>query len=131
MKIKRSVGERIFECCNIVFMLIIIVVMAYPLLYVIFASLSDANKFIAHEGGLLAPIGFTFKAYEMMSKNSMILRGYLNTLFIVVVGTTVNVILTSLGAYFLSTKGLTLKKTNCGPYYCDNVFFGRHHPDVF
>ena len=40
----------------------------------------------------------------------MILRGYLNTLFIVVVGTTVNVILTSLGAYFLSTKGLTLKK---------------------
>ena len=110
MKIKRSVGERIFECCNIVFMLIIIVVMAYPLLYVIFASLSDANKFIAHEGGLLALIGFTFKAYEMMSKNSMILRGYLNTLFIVVVGTTVNVILTSLGAYFLSTKGLTLKK---------------------
>ena len=110
MKIKRSVGERIFECCNIVFMLIIIVVMAYPLLYVIFASLSDANKFIAHEGGLLAPIGFTFKAYEMMSKNSMILRGYLNTLFIVVVGTTVNVSLTSLGAYFLSTKGLTLKK---------------------
>lgn len=110
MKIKRSMGERIFEVFNIAFMLLIIIVMAYPLLYTIFASLSDANQFIAHDGLLLRPLGFSWKAYVMMSKNSMILRGYLNTIFIVVVGTAISIFLTSLGAYFLSTDGPMFKK---------------------
>lgn len=110
MKIKRSIGERVFECFNIIFMLGIIIVMVYPLLYTIFASFSDANRLVAHNGLLFAPAGFSLKAYEMMSKNSMILRGYINTIFIVVVGTTINIVLTALGAYFLSTKGPMLKK---------------------
>ncbi len=110
MKIKRSVGERVFEVFNNIFMLLIIIVMAYPLLYTIFASLSDANQFIAHNGLLLRPIGFSWNAYVMMSKNSMILRGYLNTIFIVVVGTAISIFLTSLGAYFLSTDGPMFKK---------------------
>ena len=110
MKIKRSLGERIFEVFNIILMIAIIIVMVYPLLYTIFASLSDANRLIAHDGILWAPLGFSTKAYVMMSKNSMILRGYMNTIFIVVVGTAINVILTSLGAYFLSTKGPMFKK---------------------
>ena len=110
MKIKRSVGERVFEVFNNIFMLLKIIVMAYPLLYTIFASLSDANQFIAHNGLLLRPIGFSWNAYVMMSKNSMILRGYLNTIFIVVVGTAISIFLTSLGAYFLSTDGPMFKK---------------------
>lgn len=110
MKIKRSLGERIFEVFNIIFMIAIIIAMVYPLLYTIFASLSDANKLIAHDGILWAPLGFSVKAYVMMSKNSMILRGYMNTIFVVVAGTAINVILTSLGAYFLSTKGPMFKK---------------------
>lgn len=110
MKIKRSFGERIFECCNIVFMLAVIIVMAYPLLYTIFASFSDASKFIAHNGILLAPAGFSVKAYEMVSKNSMILRGYINTLVIVGAGTALNIVLTAMGAYFLSTNGPMFRK---------------------
>ena len=110
MKIKRSVGEHVFEVFNNIFMLLIIIVMAYPLLYTIFASLSDANQFIAHNGLLLRPIGFSWNAYVMMSKNSMILRGYLNTIFIVVAGTAISIFLTSLGAYFLSTDGPMFKK---------------------
>ncbi len=110
MKIKRSLGERIFECFNIVFMSAVIIIMAYPLLYTIFASFSDANKFIAHNGILLAPVGFSAKAYAMVGKNSMILRGYINTLIIVGAGTTLNIILTALGAYFLSTKGPMFRK---------------------
>lgn len=40
----------------------------------------------------------------------MILRGYGNTLIILVVGLTFNMIMTSLGAYFLSRKNVLLKK---------------------
>ena len=110
MKIKRSIGERIFGVFNTLFMLCIILVMVYPLLYTIFASLSEANRFMAHEGALIAPLGFSTKAYEAMIKNPMIFRGFMNTIFIVVAGTALNVVLTALGAYVLSTKGLMFKK---------------------
>ncbi len=110
MKIKRSMGERIFEIFNIALMICIIFIMAYPMLYTIFASFSDANKLIAHNGILLSPLGFSTKAYVMMSKNDMILSGYMNTIFIVIAGTALNIFLTALGAYFLASKGPMFKK---------------------
>lgn len=110
MKIKRSTGERIFEILNISAMLVIILIMIYPLLYVIFASLSDANGLLAQKGILLRPVGFSVESYRMMSKNPMILRGYMNTIFIVTVGTAINIILTAMGAYVLSCKGPMLRR---------------------
>lgn len=108
--IRRSAGERIFEVFNIILMVVIALIMIYPLLYVIFSSFSDPYALAAHSGLLLKPQGFSIEAYRMMSKNSMILTGYANTLFVVVVGTTLNIVLTALGAYFLSTKGPMFKK---------------------
>ncbi|MEE1223772.1 MAG: carbohydrate ABC transporter permease [Clostridia bacterium] len=110
MKIKRSLGERIFEKFNVLFMLLIAFIMAYPLLYVILASFSDPYSLMGHTGLLLKPLGFSVQSYIMMSKNEMILLGYINTLIIVFVGTTVNLFLTALGAYFLSLKGPMLKR---------------------
>ncbi len=108
--IKRGIGERIFEVFNIIFMIAISVVMIYPLLYVIFASFSEGGLLIKHSGVLLKPLGFSLNAYKLMMKNNTILHGYANTLFIVTAGTCVNLFLTSLGAYFLSTKGPMFKK---------------------
>ena len=110
IKIKRSLGERIFEKFNVLFMLLIAFIMAYPLLYVILASFSDPYSLMGHTGLLLKPLGFSVQSYIMMSKNEMILLGYLITLIIVFVGTTVNLFLTALGAYFLSLKGPMLKR---------------------
>ena len=110
IKIKRSLGERIFEKFNVLFMLLIAFIMAYPLLYVILASFSDPYSLMGHTGLLLKPLGFSVQSYIMMSKNEMILLGYINTLIIVFVGTTVNLFLTALGAYFLSLKGPMLKR---------------------
>jgi len=46
----------------------------------------------------------------MVFENPMILAGYGNTLFIVSVGLVINLLMTSLGAYFLSRKGMYWKK---------------------
>ena len=108
--IKKGLGERIFDIFNIIFMAVVSLIMIYPVLYVIFASFSEANLLLKHSGILFKSLGFSVDAYVMMSKNSMILRGYINTIFIVLCGTTVNIFLTSLGAYFLSTKGPMFKK---------------------
>ncbi|HHV95896.1 MAG TPA: carbohydrate ABC transporter permease [Clostridiaceae bacterium] len=109
MAIKRSIGEKIFDAFNILAMIFLIIVTLYPLLYVIFASVSTPSRLIKHEGILLAPLGFQLGAYKLVFRNPMITKGYLNTLFVVTVGTTVNIIMTSLGAYVLSRKGLYWK----------------------
>jgi len=82
----------------------------YPMLHVLFASLSNAPLLMKHQGLLLMPEGFSTDAYIAVFKNEMIPLGYRNTLFIVTVGVAVNLILTSLGAYYLSRKDQFLVK---------------------
>lgn len=74
------------------------------------ASFSDSNSLMSHSGLLLAPLDFTVSAYKKVFENPMLLRSYANTLFILVVGVTLNMIMTSLGAYFLSRKNVLFMK---------------------
>lgn len=108
-EIKCSLGERIFNIINIIFMIALCIVTLYPLTHVIFSSMSNSNELLAHRGLLLKPLGFNMEAYKMVFKNPMIMRGYANTIFIVVVGVSLNILMTSLGAYFLSRKDIILK----------------------
>lgn len=109
MKIKESVGQRVFNIFNIILMVFVIIVTLYPMLYIAFASFSSPNELMAHKGLLLKPLGFSIASYGAVFKNPMISTGYANTLFVVVVGVTLNIVLTSMGAYFLSRKGVMLK----------------------
>lgn len=104
--LRRTTGEKIFDFFNYSFMIVLCILCLYPLLYVLFASVSDPIQFAKHTGILYKPIGFTLKGYELVLKNPDISRGYMNTLIYVVFGTLVNIIMTSLGAYLLSRKGL-------------------------
>ena len=103
-KIKRSLGEHIFEKFNIAFLILLMFIMVYPVWHVLCASFSDGNQIVGYSGLLLFPRGFTVQAYKMMAMNPMIIGGYCNTIFIVVVGVSINIILTSVAAYFLSRK---------------------------
>ncbi|MDF2675547.1 MAG: binding-protein-dependent transport system inner rane component [Clostridiales bacterium] len=108
MAIKKSSSEKIFDVFNSIFMLLLIAVTLYPFLYVVFASLSDPTEMSQHRGILLLPRGFQIGAYKLVLKNPNILIGYKNTLFYVLVGTSFNILITSLLAYTLSRKGLLL-----------------------
>lgn len=109
-KIKLSAGEHAFNIFNIVFMLLLMIVCFYPMLHVLWASLSNSTALMKHEGLLLWPAGFSTSAYKAVAQNAMIPKSYLNTLFIVLVGTTLNLVMTSLGAYFLSRKDQAITK---------------------
>ncbi|MBR2884697.1 MAG: carbohydrate ABC transporter permease [Clostridia bacterium] len=110
MKIKHSFGERLFDVINNIIMLLVAFVMIYPLYYVVVASFSNASEFVSHKGMLWSPLSPNILAYQLAFKNPMLLRGYANTIFIVVVGVLVNLILTVIGAYFLSRKEVKLQK---------------------
>jgi putative aldouronate transport system permease protein len=109
IRLRESPGERLFGVGNVALMLALIVVTLYPLLYVIFASLSSPALLAGHRGLLFGPLDLTLEAYRRVLENPMILIGYRNTLFYVIVGTTLNVFMTALGAYALSRRNLLLK----------------------
>jgi len=109
IRLKESPGERVFGMGNVALMLALIGVTLYPLLYVVFASLSNPTLLAGHRGLLFGPLNLSLEAYRRVFENPMILIGYRNTLFYVIVGTTLNVFMTALGAYALSRRNLLLK----------------------
>src|SRR5258708_38158516 len=110
MKIKRDLSEILFDYANVLFMAALIIVALYPLLYILFASFSDATLLAQHRGLLAGPMGFSTAAYRAVFENPNILTGYRNTIFYVVSGTFVSIVLTTLGAYVLSRRGVLWKE---------------------
>ncbi len=106
MHIKESPSRKAFNVFNIIFMLCMIVITLYPLLYVVFASMSDSNELMKHSGLLLKPVGFSWAAYKAVFKNPNILQGYKNTIIVLISSVTVSMFLTCLAAYVLSRKNV-------------------------
>jgi putative aldouronate transport system permease protein len=106
MRHRRSTTDLVFDAILTVFMIGLILVTLYPLLYVAFASLSDAGGLAQHKGLMFRPAGFSLAAYNLVFKNPMIAVGYRNTLFYVVAGTTINLVLTTMAAYALSRRNV-------------------------
>lgn len=102
-----SWGYRVFTVCNNMFLALVMLLTAYPMYYVLIASFSDPKSLSRTSDILLRPLSpITFTAYERIFANPMVGKGYLNTAFVIVVGVTLNILMTSLGAYFLSLKGV-------------------------
>lgn len=106
MKMKESLSRRAFNILNAAVMFFMIVITLYPILYVIFASLSGSTEFMRHNGILLKPAGFSLAAYKAVIENPNILTGYKNTIIILISTLFVSMTLTSLGAYVLSRKNV-------------------------
>ena len=81
MKIKRSKAEQAFNIFNIILMFVLMVVTLYPLLYVLFASLSDASKLMQHSGLLFKPLGLNLSSYKIVIQDRQILSGYIGAAY--------------------------------------------------
>ena len=106
MKRNANISDTVFDTVIHVLLLLLVVVTLYPLIYVAFASISEAGRLVEHKGFLLKPLGFSLEAYKSVFENKAILIGYKNTFFILVAGVALNLLMTSLGAYVLSRKNV-------------------------
>lgn len=105
MNDQRTAGERAFDWCNLIFLLLVGAVAFYPFLYTLSISLSTAAE--AHRDGLhLFPTSVSFQAYQMILANPEIRTGFVNTIVRTVLGTAITVVMTCLAAYPLSRKDL-------------------------
>lgn len=110
MKIKKSIGERLFDGFNILFMFFMIVICAYPLVYVVFGSFSEASKLIQVEGILWHPAGLSLEGYKVVFANEDLLSGYLNSIYYIVMGTSLSLLAKCFMAFNLSRPYLKHNK---------------------
>lgn len=98
-------SDRMFEIINFIFLFFIMIIVLYPLVYVISASISD--PVYVNQGTMwLYPRGITFEGYQRVFQNPEIWSGYRNTILYTVAGTAINLLFTVPGAYALSRKDL-------------------------
>ena len=98
-----SSGDRFFQIFVNTLITIILIIIIYPLVFVISASFSDPLYLLQGKVSLL-PKGFTLESYSKIINFNDVWMGYKNTIIYVTVGTLINLIMTTLGAYPLSRK---------------------------
>jgi ABC-type glycerol-3-phosphate transport system permease component len=77
----------------------------FPFIYIVSASFSRASA-VASSPFLFFPKGFNLSAYRMVFSVPMIWRGYLNSIFYMITGTSINLALTIVTGYALSKPNL-------------------------
>lgn len=102
-KIKESTGDRAFLFAVYAILTVVLVVVLYPLLYIISSSLSSPAAVSAGRVWLW-PVDFSLKGYETLFHNPQVLTGYGNSLFYTAAGTLISVTLTVMLAYPLSRR---------------------------
>lgn len=100
--------DRVFNFTNYIILFIFLASVAYPLIYVLSASISSPRAVINGEMWLW-PVDVTFDGYKAVFNNPRIVTGFQNSLVYTVAGTFVSVVLTILAAYPLSRKDLAGK----------------------
>jgi len=102
-------SDKIFNGIVIFISVLVVFIVAYPLLFVLSASFSNAESVMAGKVWLL-PVDASVEGYKMVFRDQNILTGYRNSLMYAGLGTAVNIILTSIMAYPLSRRDLWGRK---------------------
>lgn len=102
---RRSKEDKIFDLINIFLVAIMVILVVYPLYFIVIASISNPN--LIYEGKVwLLPKDITFEGYLRIFSDSKIWLGYKNSIIYTFVGTLVNVSCTLMAAYALSRRDL-------------------------
>lgn len=107
---KRKAGSIVYDVFSTCFLILLCIIMFYPMLHVLFASMSDSGRLMAHGGLLWRPLGFNMSAFKTVLSDERVFSGYRNTILVMVSGVALNMVMTCVGAYVLTRKNLYWKK---------------------
>lgn len=99
----RKKSDLVFDLFVYIIAIAMFLIVAYPLYFIIIASVSDSTL-VSTGQVLLFPKGFSLFGYQEIFQDSRIWIGYRNTLIYAVGGTFVNLLLTLPAAYVLSRQ---------------------------
>lgn len=121
--IKDTKADKIFKVFNFLFLTVAMLVVLYPLIYIVSASISDPKA--VNSGDMwLFPKGVTFEGYKLIFDNPDIWKGYLNTIFYTALGTFINLAITIPAAYALSRRDFSGRGLLMGMFVLTMFFSG-------
>ncbi|WP_438495039.1 carbohydrate ABC transporter permease [Paenibacillus sp. IHBB 3054] len=98
---KESRGDKLFLISTYIYLCLALVVVLYPLIYILSASISSPQD--VNSGAMwLFPKNVTLDGYKLVFENPKIWNGYLNTIIYTAVGTLLNLAVTLPASYALS-----------------------------
>ena len=103
--INNCAQDKVFMTVLYVVLTLVLIVVIYPLLFVVFASMSDP-QYVNSGALLLYPKGFNLLGYQQVFRDQRILIGYGNTIYYTVFGTILAVAVNMMGGYALSRDDL-------------------------
>ncbi|OBR68905.1 ABC transporter permease [Paenibacillus oryzae] len=101
----RSLGERLFNVCNVLIMIVLIVFTLYPFWYSVIGSFNEGSDY-ARGGVYLLTRKFTLDNYGALFSDSALIKAFGITLARTVIGTFTHIIFTSMFAYAFSRRNL-------------------------
>jgi putative aldouronate transport system permease protein len=105
MKLARTRADLLFDICNYTLISILVLLVLYPLYFVLTASVTDPD--LVYSGKLLFfPEHITLDGYKRLLAESSIWLGFSNSLWYTLTGTAINVVLTITAGYVLSRSDL-------------------------
>lgn len=104
-QLSRSRADRVFDACNRLFFVVVLLLVLYPLYFIVIASISDPLS-VANGEVWVWPDGFNLDGYRKIFSYDAIWIGYKNAFLYTAVGTLINVALTVTGGYALSRRDL-------------------------
>ncbi len=101
----RTRQDRIFDLVNLSILSLVLLATAYPMYFVVIASISDPT-FVAGGHVGLYPRGLNIEAYKYIFQDPRIMQGYRNSLVYAVGQTLVSLLITIPAAYALSRRDI-------------------------
>jgi putative aldouronate transport system permease protein len=101
-------SSRLFNAANQTLLILISLITIIPFIHVLAVSFSDENSIIDRKF-VLFPVDFSLDAFRYIFSTDTVFTSLINTILITVVGTLVNIFLTSLMAYPLARRDLPLR----------------------
>lgn len=107
-RIKEAWDDRVFDLvCNL-FLVLFVIIVFYPVYFVVVASFTDP-VYVNNGEFLLYPKKFTLDGYEKVFENSKVWTGYFNTIIYVIGTVLLGTSVTMMAGYSLSRKSLLAK----------------------
>ena len=105
---KKQLG--VMQVILMIFLFALSLTMVVPLLHILARSLSDPAQSGSMSGLDIIPKGFSTINYEVLFSNKNVVPSIFNSLFITILGTIINMLLTMSAAYVLTRPNLVGKK---------------------
>ena len=122
-KVRRQRKDVVFDVVLYTICALLLIVILYPLWFIIIASFSDPSA-VAGGHVWLWPVGFTMEGYQELLRQPQVWLGYRNTIAYKVVGTLIGLAVNIPAAYALSRKDLWGRKGLMGLYVFTMFFSG-------